>query len=101
MIVPGTGFWLNNSLGEIELHPEGYHHHPPGARLVSNMAPTVARGANGSVLAIGSPGANRITTAISSVLLNFIHLGMSLSLSLIHISEPTRLNSTSRMPSSA
>jgi len=79
MIVPGTGFWLNNSLGEIELHPEGYHHHPPGARLVSNMAPTVARGANGSVLAIGSPGANRITTAISSVLLNFIHLGMSLS----------------------
>ncbi len=79
MIVPGTGFWLNNSLGEIELHPEGYHHHPPGARLVSNMAPTVARSASGSVLAIGSPGADRITTAISSVLLNFIHLGMSLS----------------------
>jgi gamma-glutamyltranspeptidase/glutathione hydrolase len=79
MIAPGTGFWLNNSLGEIELHPEGFHGVPTGTRLVSNMAPTVARGRNGSVMAIGSPGADRITTAISSVLLNFIHLGMSLS----------------------
>jgi gamma-glutamyltranspeptidase/glutathione hydrolase len=78
MMAPGTGFWLNNSLGEVELHPEGFHGLPPGTRLVSNMAPTVARSANGSVLAIGSPGADRITTAISSVLLNFIHLGMSL-----------------------
>jgi gamma-glutamyltranspeptidase/glutathione hydrolase len=79
MMTPGTGFWLNNSLGEVELHPEGFHGVPTGTRLVSNMAPTVARGRNGSVLAVGSPGADRITTAISSVLLNFIHLGMSLS----------------------
>ena len=78
LMTPGTGFWLNNLLGEVELHPEGFHGVPPGTRLVSNMAPTVARGGNGSVLAIGSPGADRITTAISSVLLNFIHLGMSL-----------------------
>jgi gamma-glutamyltranspeptidase/glutathione hydrolase len=78
MMTPGTGFWLNNSLGEVELHPEGFHGLPAGTRLVSNMAPTIARSANGSVLAIGSPGADRITTAISSVLLNFIHLGMSL-----------------------
>lgn len=83
MMIPGTGFWLNNSLGEVELHPEGFHGIPTGTRLVSNMAPTVAR-RNGAVLAIGSPGADRITTAISSVLVNFIHLGMSLRDAVAH-----------------
>ncbi|MCP3994536.1 MAG: gamma-glutamyltransferase, partial [bacterium] len=76
--------WLNNSLGEIELHTGGFHGVPPGTRLVSNMAPTIARSRHGAVLAIGSPGASRITTAVSSVLVNFIHLGMSLSDSIEH-----------------
>lgn len=67
-MVPGTGFWLNNSLGEVELHPGGYHALKPGTRLVSNMAPTVARNPDGSMLAAGSPGADRITTALSQVL---------------------------------
>ena len=84
IMAPGTGFWLNNSLGEVELHPEGFHAVPTGTRLVSNMAPTVVRSDEGSVLSIGSPGADRITTAISSVLLNFIHLGMSLSDAVAH-----------------
>jgi gamma-glutamyltranspeptidase/glutathione hydrolase len=84
MMVPGTQMWLNNSLGELELHPEGFHHAAPGTRLVSNMAPTIARSNEGSVLAIGSPGADRITTAISTVLLNYIHLGMSLSDAIAH-----------------
>lgn len=67
----GTGFWLNNSLGELELHPAGYHGLPPGTRLVSNMAPTTVRGA-GEALAIGTPGADRITTALTSVLIRHL-----------------------------
>ena len=74
----GTGFYLNNCLGEMELHPAGYHGLAPGTRLTSNMAPTVAR-RNDSTLALGSPGASRITTAVSTVLLNFLLVGMSLS----------------------
>jgi gamma-glutamyltranspeptidase/glutathione hydrolase len=81
---PGTGMWLNNSLGEIELQGGEFHALAPGTRLVSNMAPTVARSRGGAVLAIGSPGASRITTALSSVLINFIHLRMSLSESIRH-----------------
>lgn len=61
---PGTGVWFNNCLGERELNRAGTHALPPGERLVSNMAPTVGRHANGSVLAIGSPGADRIATAV-------------------------------------
>lgn len=84
MMVSGTGIWLNNSLGEVELNPGGLHRDPPGTRLVSNMAPTVARHHSGPVLAVGSPGADRITTAIASVLYNFIDLGMSLSDAVAH-----------------
>ncbi len=70
--VPGTGIWLNNSLGEIELNRRGYHATAVGERLVSNMAPSVARTQRGDTVAIGSPGADRITTALAAVLRNLV-----------------------------
>ncbi|HET8769175.1 MAG TPA: gamma-glutamyltransferase, partial [Pedococcus sp.] len=66
--VPGTGMMLNNCLGEPELNRLGLHALEPGTRLASNMAPSVARAHDGSVLAVGSPGADRITTALMQVL---------------------------------
>ena len=66
--VPGTGMLLNNALGEPELNRLGLHRLTPGTRLASNMAPTTGRTADGRVLAIGSPGADRITTALMQVL---------------------------------
>ncbi|MDJ0694569.1 gamma-glutamyltransferase [Mastigocoleus sp. MO_188.B34] len=80
----GTGLWLNNSLGEIELHPQGLRDLSPGTRLISNMAPTVCRHKDGAVLAIGSPGASRITTAIAQVLFNFISLDLPLEQAISH-----------------
>lgn len=68
MVVPGTGILLNNALGEPELNRLGLHALAPGTRLASNMAPTTARHESGAVLAIGSPGADRITTALMQVL---------------------------------
>lgn len=68
IVVPGTGMLLNNALGEPELNRLGLHAVPPGTRLASNMAPTVGRTADGRMLAIGSPGADRITTALMQVL---------------------------------
>lgn len=81
---PGTGAWMNNCLGEHELNRKGYHAWEPGTRLPSNMAPTVARRDDGAVLAIGSPGADRITTAILQVLVNHLHLGMTLAEAIDH-----------------
>lgn len=75
---PGTGIWLNNSLGEVELNKRGFHTLKPGERVPSNMAPTVGRSADGSVLSIGSPGADRITTALLQTITNYVHLGMHL-----------------------
>ena len=73
-----AGFWMNNALGEVELMGNDPHALVPGTRLISNMAPTVARHRDGSVLAIGSPGANRITTAIASTLLRYTDEAVSL-----------------------
>ncbi|MGK7897026.1 MAG: gamma-glutamyltransferase [Xenococcus sp. (in: cyanobacteria)] len=84
VMAKGTGLWLNNSLGEIELHPQGLHDLSPGTRLTSNMAPTVCRRSDGTILAIGSPGASRIATAIAQVLFNFISLDMSLEQAISH-----------------
>ncbi len=84
-MVDGTGFWLNNSLGEIDLLTRGVGDLAPGTRLASNMAPTIARRRrDGAVLALGSPGASRITTAIAQVLSNFASRDMSLADAVTH-----------------
>jgi gamma-glutamyltranspeptidase/glutathione hydrolase len=66
VIVPGTGILLNNTLGELELCPGGYHALKPGERLRSNMNPTVARRGT-AVLAFGAAGADRIASAMAQV----------------------------------
>jgi gamma-glutamyltranspeptidase/glutathione hydrolase len=84
VMVPGTGLWMNNCLGEVELNRRGLHAWPVGVRLVSNMAPTVARSDAGAVLSIGSPGADRITTAILQAFANHAHAGMPLAEAIAH-----------------
>ncbi|MDQ3766136.1 MAG: gamma-glutamyltransferase family protein, partial [Actinomycetota bacterium] len=62
------GIPLNNSLGEEELNPLGVHRSPPGARIHSNMTPTIATGPDRTV-GLGSPGASRIVGAITQTLM--------------------------------
>ena len=82
VMTPGTGIWLNNSLGEQELNRTGVHSLPPGERLASNMAPTVGRRDDGAAIAIGSPGADRITTALLQVLAGYVNGGLPLPASI-------------------
>ena len=79
----GTGLWLNNCLGELELNRRGLDAGPPGQRLPSNMAPSIAR-RKGAVLAAGSPGADRITTALHQFFVNALQLGMTLDEAIAH-----------------
>ena len=83
-MAPGTGIWLNNCLGELELNRRGLHAGPPGVRLPSNMSPSVARRGS-EVLAVGSPGADRITTALHQFLVNYMQFEMTLDAA---IAEP-------------
>jgi gamma-glutamyltranspeptidase / glutathione hydrolase len=84
IIASGTGIWLNNALGEHELVTGRLHDLEPGERLTSNMAPTVARHDDGRLLAIGSPGADRITTAIAQVLASFVRGTLPLTEAVAH-----------------
>jgi len=79
VLTPGTGIWLNNALGEQELLHGGPHSLAPGTRLTSNMAPSVARrDSDGAVLAISSPGSDRIPTALAQVYALYTHGGLPL-----------------------
>jgi len=74
--IPGTGITCNNSLGEPELNPHGFFTLEPQQRFVSNMSPSIAWNKTGRVIAIGSPGASRITTTITQGWINLIHKGL-------------------------
>ncbi len=85
VLTPGTGIWLNNALGEQELLHGGPHSLAPGTRLTSNMAPSVARrDSDGAVLAISSPGSDRIPTALAQVYALYTHGGLPLAEAVEH-----------------
>ena len=85
VLTPGTGIWLNNALGEQELLHGGPHSLAPGTRLTSNMAPSVARReSDGAVLAISSPGSDRIPTALAQVYALYTHGGLPLAEAVEH-----------------
>ncbi len=67
-LLEGTGIMMNNLMGELDLHPEGFHRVPPGQRLGTMMAPTVLRGPDGTLTVLGTGGANRIRTALLQVI---------------------------------
>ena len=70
VLCPNTGMYFNNSLGEIELNPQGFLGDTKGDRLISNMSPLIIETRDG-ITTIGSPGADRISSAIAQVLINY------------------------------
>ena len=77
-ILPGCGFMLNNMLGELDLNPDGFHRHAPGARLPTMIGPTIALRDGSPVLVTGTGGSNRIPSALAQVLVNVLDRGLDL-----------------------
>ncbi len=77
-VLGDTGVTLNNMLGEMDLHPKGFHLLSPGERLQTMMSPVLALKDGRPVLAIGSGGSNRLRTAILQTVVNVIDFGMPL-----------------------
>jgi gamma-glutamyltranspeptidase/glutathione hydrolase len=63
--LPGFDIQLNNLLGETDI---AFGEPQPGDHLESRMAPTLVFDTDGLELAIGSAGATRLRTALSTVL---------------------------------
>lgn len=77
-MIPGRGVLLNNMLGEADLSPDGFHTWPCGVRMTSMMTPALYLAQDGTAVALGSGGSNRIRSTMMQVLLNLDVFGMSL-----------------------
>jgi gamma-glutamyltranspeptidase/glutathione hydrolase len=91
VVVPGTGIYLNNMLGESDL--VGGRPLRPGVRLTSMMAPTIALDQGGRPrLVVGSAGSARLRGAIMQIVVNVLErrLGVeeAIGAARVHVDEP-------------
>ena len=71
VVVPGTGIYMNNMLGEYDL--VAGRTIPPGRRLTSMMAPSIALDGGGRPrLVVGSAGSARLRGAIMQIVVNVL-----------------------------
>jgi gamma-glutamyltranspeptidase/glutathione hydrolase len=75
VVVPGTGFALNNMLGEYNVVETGPLPRP-GVRLTSLMAPSIALEGGRPRLVLGSAGSLRLWGAIMQVTVNVLARGL-------------------------
>jgi len=73
VVVPGTGFQLNNMLGETHLIKDEVR---AGARLTSMMAPSLVLREGRPRLVVGSAGSSRLAGAILQVVVNVAVRGL-------------------------
>ena len=94
-LVGSTGMMLNNMLGEEDLNPHGFQRWQENRRLTSMMSPGMLMKGDGSCIALGSGGSNRIRSAILQVVSALVDSGISLESAIqrprVHF-EQNRLN---------
>ncbi len=90
-VVGDTGVVLNNMLGEMDLHPNGFHKLPPGQRLSTMMSPAIVLHQDEPLMGLGSGGSNRLRSAILQTISNFVDfnnpLDRAVSAPRIHFEE--------------
>ncbi len=77
-LVGDFGFMLNNILGEEDVNPLGTEDWPLNTRLSSMMCPALIETEDGSIVALGSGGSNRIRSAIMQVIVRHCLQGKNL-----------------------
>lgn len=78
VITPGLGFMYNDSM--VNFHPLPGHPNSilPRKSRTTGMTPTIIYRGNKPVMVIGAPGATRIITSITQVVLNVLVHGMDI-----------------------
>lgn len=79
VLVPGTGFIMNDHMDDFVLKPGSVNSVEPGKRPLSSMSPTLVLDPKGrAFMTIGSPGATRIFPTVAQVISNVIDYNMPL-----------------------
>ncbi len=73
VLVPGTGFIMNDHMDDFVPKPGSTNSIEPGKRPLSSMSPTLVLDPEGKpFMTIGSPGATRIIAAVAQVISNVV-----------------------------
>lgn len=88
LMAPGTGFLLNNEMGDFNAVPGRTDRRGavgttpnlvrPGARMLSSMTPVIVARGGAPVLVAGSPGGRTIINSVLQVVLNVVDFGMDI-----------------------
>jgi gamma-glutamyltranspeptidase/glutathione hydrolase len=78
VLVPGTGILLNNEMDDFVPRPGTLNSIEPKKRPISSMSPTLVLKDGKPYLSIGTPGATRIISALSQILMNVIDHNMNI-----------------------
>jgi gamma-glutamyltranspeptidase/glutathione hydrolase len=86
VMVPGTGVILNNEMDDFSVQPGVANYFglvgaeanavAPGKRPLSSMSPTIVLRNGAPVLALGAAGGPKIITAVATVLVGTLDLGL-------------------------
>ena len=79
MVVPNTGLLLNGEMNDFAAVPTHLNAVAPGKIPRSNMCPTIVCKDNTPCLILGSPGSERIPSAVLQTISNVIDHGMDLA----------------------
>jgi len=78
-LIPGCGFFLNDSLRDFALDEKAANSLQPGKRMASSMAPTIILRGGRPFLALGSSGGASIPSVVLQVFLDVAVFGSSIA----------------------
>lgn len=79
MVLPGTGLLLNGEMNDFAAQPGHLNAIAPGKIPRSNMCPTIVCKDSQPFMVVGSPGSERIPSAVLQTISNVIDHGMDLT----------------------
>ena len=78
VLVPGTGIMLNDEMDDFNPQPGTSNSVEPKKRPLSSMTPTIMLKNGKPFLSVGSPGATRIISALTQIIVNVVDFRMNI-----------------------
>lgn len=78
VLVPGTGIMLNDEMDDFNPQPGTSNSVEPKKRPLSSMTPTIILKNGKPFLSVGSPGATRIISALTQIIVNVVDFRMNI-----------------------